>query len=190
MPYINIIGSSGSSKIALKQIEKLKPDAIILDLELSYGEGNGLTMIPEIIENSDIHKPFILITTNNPSTKIDEYAKKAGADYTFYKFQTGYSELMVLNFLLSLKNIIIKDIDNHPIPPAITDSERDKILSNEITDNLNLVGIKPSSAGFKYLKAAILYTILDINKPIFKAIAQQHNLKPQSIQRSIQYVCA
>ncbi len=186
IPDINIVGYSGSSRIALKQIEQHKPDAIILDFELAYGEGDGLTMIPNIVNLSKSHKPFILVTTNNPSTVVHAHARSTGADYIMLKFQKGYSELAVLNFLSSLKNTIVPLRDNTPTPSVLTDHERDKLLLTEITDILNNIGIKPSLKGFDYLKLAIFHSLFTSDDNIFEYVGNHFKLKPQSAQRAMQ----
>lgn len=181
----SICGFSGSSKIAIKQIEDKKPDVIIIDLELSKGEGDGLVLISDIINCCDNYKPFILITTNNPSQRIHSHARDSGADYIMCKFQTGYSEDFVLKFLLSLKNTILPTINNISISPILTEAERDKILLSEITNFLCIIGIRPKLKGFEYLKSAIFYSLFNDDTP-FEIVGKQFHCRPQSVQRAMQ----
>lgn len=184
-PEINICGFSGNSKIALKQIENMKPDVIILDLELTAGEGDGLVMIPDILNISADYSPFILITTNNPSQRIHTHARNTGADYVMCKFQNGYSEEFVLKFLLSIKNTILPTINKTLIPPILNENERDKILLSEISNFLCIIGIRPKLKGFEYLKASIFYSLFNDKSP-FELIGKQFHCRPQSAQRAMQ----
>lgn len=186
MPGINIMGYCSNAQKALSYIRKNKPNAIILDLELTNGKGDGLMIIPDIINLYESYKPFILITTNNPSTYIHKHARTLGADYLIAKYQDGYSEAFVLNFLSSLKNTIVPDTNNTPISSYISNKERDKILLSEITDTLNLIGIKPKLKGFNYLKIAIFLVLFEETNNIFEAVGKHYNVKPQSSLRAMQ----
>ena len=107
---ISVIATTGNSYHALDLIQEYLPDALILDLELNYGKGNGLLFLQKLNNLSLPFMPYILITTNNSSSITLDYARQLGADFIMSKHQEDYSEKYAIDFLRMLKNIILDTI--------------------------------------------------------------------------------
>ena len=64
----SLVGVTNNSNRALQYVWDAQPDAIILDLELHEGGGDGLDFLKKL-KNADVARPpFVLVTTNNIST--------------------------------------------------------------------------------------------------------------------------
>ena len=63
----NLVAITNSANTAIKNIRELQPDIIILDLELTFGQGNGFEVLESIKNDPLPFNPYIVITTNNIS---------------------------------------------------------------------------------------------------------------------------
>lgn len=185
---ISITAITNNSYQALELVKKLPPDAIILDLELNQGQGNGLLFLQEL-ENLDIpFKPYVLITTNNSSPTTYEYARQTGADFIMSKHQADYSEQNAIDFLTMMKDIIQNNITKQYSAYATTESpaQYEKRLKKKITMELNNIGISPKAVGYKYLIDAILLVIDGQSKNLCVTIGQKYAKTDSSVERAMQ----
>lgn len=85
---VQIIGGAESPHDAIDQIASLKPDVVILDLQLVGGSGL------EVLENLKLHSspPRIIVLTNFPFPEYRQKCLEAGADY-FLDKATAFAEL-------------------------------------------------------------------------------------------------
>jgi len=103
---IEIVGTTANVTKALTIAQTELPNAIIVDLELHGGNGNGLQFLSELIKLPLKTKPYLLVTTNNPSRTTHEAARTFGADFIITKYETSYSSEYVLNFLTMMHSAI------------------------------------------------------------------------------------
>ena len=99
----SLIGVTNNTTKALEIIADSLPDALILDLELHNGLGNGLTLLQDLKKLSLPFIPYILITTNNSSSITHKSARKLGADFIIPKYKEDYSAKTVVDFLRMMK---------------------------------------------------------------------------------------
>jgi len=186
---LDIIGITSSSTKALEIVTNLYPDAIILDLELHNGEGNGLNFLENL--KSTNYKPFILIVTNNSSQIMHNILRENGADFIISKHQQDYSEKMVLDFLLSIKNHIQANIV--PTKYEFESSEAIDLKNKEIHSLLlkefTLLGMSNKYSGKAFLYDAIKLKIHNFaydTKTICKIIASSYNKKESNVSHAMQ----
>ena len=65
-----LLGVTNNAYKAVELVKDFLPDAIILDLELHQGAGNGLYVLQELQSLSLPKAPYVLITTNNSSLLV------------------------------------------------------------------------------------------------------------------------
>ena len=78
---VDIIAEASTIKDALKKINDLKPDIIIIDIRMP--DGSGINILEKIQEMSD--KPITIMFTAYPFERIKELCLTTGADYFFNK---------------------------------------------------------------------------------------------------------
>ena len=78
---VEIIGQAQDSVKAMEAIPKLKPDAVILGIPISGG--NGIHFVKNIKE--DKLAPIVMILTHYPYRQYRKKYMDAGADYFFDK---------------------------------------------------------------------------------------------------------
>lgn len=183
-----LAGVTNNSVRALEIIKDCLPDAVILDLELHNGLGNGLTLLQELSTIQLPKFPYILVTTNNTSVITYQTARHFGADFIMSKHQENYSENSVIEFLKMMQPVITisrTQFDNTKKTPE-TPAEQNKRITRRIMSELNLIGINTKSVGYKYLIDAIMI-IMDAPTPnICNIIAKKYGKTESSVERAIQ----
>lgn len=95
IPGLKVIGQAQNAQEAIKDIKKLKPDMVILDVRM-LGT-NGIDIIKNIKKNK--LAPIIIILTNYPYPQYKKKCKEAGADFFFDKSTEFHKVIEVLKRL-------------------------------------------------------------------------------------------
>lgn len=185
--HFNLIGITNSAFSAINKIKEFHPDIIILDLELSLGQGTGFDVLKELKKDNLSYSPYVVVTTNNISNVTHSIAREYGGDFIFTKTQKGYTATQVIDFLLSAKKSIIgrKKTFNTDYNNMLLQS-KEYYLLELINRYLLDLGVSPKHKGFDYLKMAILLTIQEPNKSFIHIIAAKNKKSPASIERAMQ----
>lgn len=183
---ICLTGITNNANKALEYIKDTLPDAVILDLELHEGGGDGLTLLRELRSPEIEVKPYILVTTYNSSVITYDAARKNGADFIMAKHQNDYSAKSVLDFLRIMKPILHARRPNAAPSFVESPAEKEKRLHRRICAELDGIGISPKVVGYQYLIEAIQ---LIMNKPVpnmCSIIGSNHKKTDTSVERAMQ----
>lgn len=190
---LTLVSITNNSYRALELFKDYTPDVVILDLELHYGQGNGLEFLKELRNTPSAILPFILVTTNNSSPTTYRFTRELGVDFIMYKYQQDYSEKKVIDFLKMMKPTIQSTQKSQKQSHATAESpaQKKQRLRRIICTELDYVGINPKAVGYRYLTDAILLSLEnseDSNKPQNPAIeiAKKYNKTIASIERGMQ----
>lgn len=188
MEDVSIVGVTNNADKAVEYVTDYQPHAIILDLELHEGFGNGLTFLGELKNLKLEVTPYILVTTNNSSAVTYEYARKLGADFIMSKHQSDYSAQSVVEFLRMMKDILIsKAISANPNHMTTeTPEQKTKRITRRICTELDLIGISPKAVGYQYLIDAIQIVLKQPTNNICSIIGAMHSKSDSSVERAIQ----
>lgn len=181
-----VIADTNSSDEGVELVHKHLPDAVILDLELQYGLGNGLDFLSQLKKNPPARIPYILVATNNSSPITQRYARESGADFIMYKYQKNYSEKSVIEFLRMISPSICGYQPTALPVTAPVPSDNKNHYIRQIHAELNRVGINPKSVGYQYLTDAILLKI-QRQEDITSTIGKKYHKTPLSVTRAMQY---
>ena len=99
-----VINSSSNGKIALIHLKRLKPDIILLDLEMP--QIDGLTFLEKIRGTYNIPVIVMSVYANDGSAVLDDAIKAGAVDYIAPP--TDYSELQKRKFKTTLRSKISK----------------------------------------------------------------------------------
>lgn len=185
---ITLAGITGNSFEALEMVRQYLPDAVILDLELHHGGGNGLSFLQSLSGLSIGYQPYILVTTNNSSSITYETARKFGADFIMSKHEKDYSGKKVIDFLLMIQETLLanRSLQQQNSAANASPEEKQRKLTQRIYRELDLVGISRKNVGYQYLADAILITY---NKPeanLPAVIAEKYRKSDSSVERAMQ----
>lgn len=188
MDDLELIGVTNDSEKAVEYVREMLPDAVILDLELHQGSGNGLSFLNELKQMNLAYYPYILITTNNSSAVTYEFARQSGADFIMAKHQTGYAPKNAVDFLRLMKSAILsKKISQTPEHNTIeSPAQKNRRIIREVSLELDSVGVSPKAVGYKYLVDAIQMVIDKPSNNLCAAIGKKYGKTDSSVERAIQ----
>lgn len=184
---IEIVGIINNAYDALEMVKSFLPNAILLDLELHTGGGNGLLFLTELRKLILPFTPYILITTNNVSQITLDSARQLGADFILTKYEAGYSAQYVLDFLELMKPAILShEISMDKVRPATPRTMPKPNTTQQIQRELNLIGISPKAVGFRYLTEAIRITAEKPKPNLSHTLAITFGKSSASTERAMQ----
>lgn len=187
-PDIELQNVTNNSEEALTMVRAGLPDAVILDLELHYGGGNGFLFLDGLKRMQLAHPPYILVTTNNSSVITLEQARTMGADFIMAKYETQYSARYVVEFLRMMRKAIKSYTPSSSSSSAPDSSMEDqtRLLVQRIHRELDYVGISPKAIGYQYLTDAILLTMRCPQPNLCRKLSEKYHKSDVSIERAMQ----
>lgn len=188
---MKLVEITKDSMQALEYLSSYQPDVIVLDLELHYGIGNGLSFLENIAQQNIDHPPFILVTTNNNSQIIHNQARKFGADYIIPKYKEDYSAQNCIQFLRALKQPIqcsnkSKSARSVPYNTPKTPQKHHERMDKRLFSEFNQIGISPKMIGRKYLTHAVQLLLEDPTSKVCLLIANKYRKTEASVSRAMQ----
>ncbi len=192
--YINTLdnvqlnGITNDSTQAISLVQDTLPEAVILELELHHGSGNGFLFLSALKQLKLAKSPYILITTNNSSDITYEYARCLGADFIMSKHQSGYSPRQAVEFLQMIhENIFWRtSVDSVSIQLQESPEPNEKEMIIKIQRELNSVGISTKVLGYQYLTDAILSAIDNPENNLVSFLSKKYSKSDTSIERAMQ----
>lgn len=182
---ITLLGVTNDADEALELAQDFMPDAIILDLELHVGSGNGIYFLSQLHRLKLRNMPYILITTHNTSNVTLEAVRQLGADFIITKYQKDYTGQKPIEVLRMMRNAIQRHSSSDTdAPPSPAESERK--LTLRIQHELDHVGISPKAIGYQYLTEAITMATHRPTPNLARLIASKHNKTSASVERAMQ----
>lgn len=182
-----LIGITNNSARAFQYVKEGCPDAVILDLELHHGGGDGLEFLKQLKESHPSRTPFVLVTTNNISEVTHAVARELGADFIMTKSQEGYSAKSVLEFLKITKTVILnrrKQTQSSGYDESPTQAA--KRLQRRICLELDKVGVSAKAIGYTYLIDAITMTVKEPSQHLCDKIGEKYRKSATSVERAMQ----
>lgn len=186
---IHIVSISNNSDEALKYLIDNSPDAVILDLELINGIGDGISFLTKLRECITNALPYILVTTDNVSKTTHKKARLLGADFIMIKSHTDYNAKKVIDFLSSLRIVIhnTREIELantlNVTKLSVSDSYSDTTAL--VSAELNVLGVSHKHIGRDYLLEAIILVISE-HRFFIPVIAKKHKKSDASVERAMQ----
>ena len=188
---ISLVSVTNNARRAAELIQGFHPDALILDLELHQGGGNGLQVLEDLQRMDLPWKPYVLITTNNSSAMTHEAARNLGADFIMSKHQAGYAPQEAVHFLALLRDGILRHRQQAPAGSGRETPEvLRKKLARRIIAELNQIGVSTKAVGYQYLIDAIQLALKGPTPNVCAAIGQSYGKSPASVERAMQNAIA
>lgn len=185
-----LIGTSAFPDEALKITEEFKPNAVVLDLELTYGRGTGFDYLMGIDDLLLETKPYILVVTNNISQTTYSIARNFGADFIIAKAQPDYSEGYIVNFLRSIIDSIPdmkpRRETSSPAVKKRVEDDYNRRMVKKIGKELDIIGINPRFKGRNYLRDAIEMICRKEQTYICNEIGGKYGKTAASVERAMQ----
>lgn len=182
-----VTGYTDDSEKALHMISRLKPHAVILDLELKRGGGDGLDLLTKLKPPQIQQKPFVLVTTNNISSTTHAAARGFGCDYIMTKNEGDYSPLKVANFLRTMKQPIFgngaQKLRRTAQQPPQPDERQ---IKRRLRYELNILGLSNKSLGYGYITEAVILVLKGCRNNLAQRVAKLVHKSEKSVERAMQ----
>jgi len=185
---IRLIGITNNERDAIELVKDHLPDAVILDLELHKGSGNGVSFLETLGQMSAKPSPYILVTTHNVSRITHNRVRQLGADFVMVKSQEDYSAKSVVEFLRSHKQLIHdlrKKMQRVGGSVKVSPFDKRKRLEVRVAAEIDMIGISPRVLGRAYLIEAIVIRIGG-QTDFITEVAKKHRKTNASIERAMQ----
>lgn len=186
---VNLVAITNNASKALDLTAQHLPDAVILDLELHHGSGNGLMYLHELPKLNLIYRPYILVTTNNSSDITYETARQFGADFIMAKHESDYSGQYAVEFLRMIHATLL--VNKKMLSANSTECEspeaKHRKLTTRIGRELDLVGINRKNIGYQYLCDAILLIVEQSDVNFSTVLAEKYHKAEDTIEHAMQY---
>lgn len=181
-----LVAATNNARQALEHTVDHQPDAIILDLELHQGGGDGLSFLSALKRAALPYTPYVLVTTNNVHPMTHEQARRMGAAFIMVKKQADYSAESVIDFLREVKAVIQDSRQKISEAPALP-GDRQKRLLKKITAEVDRIGISPKLLGRNYLIDYIFMLVEDSADTPLTNIAIKYAKTEESVRHAMQH---
>ena len=159
---VHFVGMTGSSEEGFQCLQSRLPEGVILDLQLTKGEGSGLAFLDKLNAAEMPFRPVVVVTTTNQSPYVKDQIEKSGVDWIFCKKQKGYNADFVIDTLLKLRGSLFS-VKHEGVPGEVrsveSPEERRKRIVERIDTEMNLIGLRARYRGRLYLHEAIFFQI-------------------------------
>lgn len=185
---LEVIGSASDGIEALEQIERLKPDVVLLDLVLTRLDGLGvLRKISEMEE-----KPTVIVI----SAFFNEYVVCACSELGVSYFMPKPCDIpALLSHIRQIPNLQRSGNPNMTRQGIAINPPREPEPSLEaaVTDIIHEIGVPAHIKGYQYLREAIILTINDmevinaVTKVLYPEVAKKFSTTPSRVERAIRH---
>ena len=180
---LELVSTTGSAAEALAYVKDHRPDAVVLDLELHKGCGDGITFLRQLNALRLPKRPYVMVNTHNSSRTTHEIVEGLGADFVMYKHQEGYGPEEVAEFLLAIRAGSVSPLHKHPSP---SDQDLGQTLRTRILRELDKVYVNPKNLGYQYLADAIEICCGGLTTNVSAIIGEKYGKSEASVERAMQ----
>ena len=191
---LEIVGVTGSAEQGIQMVKEMLPDVVIMDLELS--EGDGIDAIFRIRQLGLPFDPYILVTTNTTSQPTLQMVRDNGADFVVTKQTKGYGPKQVVNVILRTRKYLRKkadspDISSRPVVEVVSQDARRERITRRIKTEMSYISLMPGKQGYRLIVDAVLIAIerpnniLMVTKDIYPALAKKYGITSKNVERAI-----
>lgn len=187
---LSLVYQTDSQQNALDYMEGHTVDVLLLDIELT--EGDGVSLLDQLQQRT-LAKPFIVVVTNTASTVTLSYMRTHGADYIYQKTNAAYSAAKVLSVILKLYPYkLLEGTREGSYAVERFHSEKARVVTRQYVETeLEKMGFKRSHVGFDYAAEAIQILIANkdeefqITRALYPLIARRHHTTKDGVERGI-----
>ena len=189
---------------ALKQIARLHPEIVIIDLYVSGTDTASVITQTKSLDLYPDRAPAFIVTSQFNNTQMLIEVTEAGADYCMLKPISYPSLTERIRRLLTVRRIQgtapIKAETSNPQPlktvPTAQNANSNFAgaeLETQVTKVIHQIGVPAHIKGYQYLRTAILMTINDndiinsVTKTLYPSVAKQYKTTSSRVERAIRH---
>jgi two-component system response regulator (stage 0 sporulation protein A) len=192
--HINIVGTGSDGIEALKLIEELNLDLVILDILMPHLD--GLAVLERLATLNINPLPKIIVLSTAGQDEITQRAISLGADYYVVKpFDMSVLYQRILKVVSGSTSIGLtkKDLNIPEFTENTLTLKDHRDIELEAADIIREIGISSETKGYKFIREALILAINDLEMlsttyaELYSTIAKKHNTTPGRVERAIQF---
>ncbi len=195
--YINsqndmeVVATAYDGVKAVSTIKDSNPDILLLDIIMP--EKDGLSVLEDMVKDSELKKPTTIVMSAIGQEKITQKAIALGATYYVVKpfdMATLVDRLRVLIDDNTLSNEYITTYTKTTINSSRNSSTP---LEVRVTNIIHDVGVPAHIKGYQYIREAILLSVQNeeiinaVTKTLYPTLAKKFNTTPSRVERAIRH---
>lgn len=172
----------------LELLREKKIGAVILDLELT--EGDGINFLKELKEMT-VEKPLVIVITNNRSEITLSCVRSMGADFICQKNNESYSPDRVLSIIEQTYPYRKKKVSPQMQVISFQRSQEENYQRARIEEVLSNIGFKMNLKATAYLTDAIHYAAFEMKdqdfemKEVYAEVGKKYHTDSSNVEKAI-----
>ncbi len=186
---IEVVGRASDGVQAVRLIDELNPDVVILDIIMPHLD--GLAVLEHYFKISALDKPTFIILSAVGQDKITQKAVALGAEY--YIVKPFDLEILVERIRQLKKGVEMINRSDAAKSLLKQQSSKQPSLEHRITQIMRDMGVPAHIKGYQYMRDAIMLVIdnLDlissVTKKLYPELAIKYKTTPSRIERAIRH---
>ena len=186
-PLFEVVAQAKDGREAIEQIEKYRPDIVILDIVLP--EYDGVYVVNYIRRNMSEYTPVIYMLSGLGTDPVVKQLNELGID--FYSMKPVPMEVVIDTLMMLVKRRGMVEDRTHVPGGKNRAIEGYSLIETQVRDLLRCLGIRPHLASFQCVFDAIMsyprnaeYHI-SLSKDLYPQVAKKHRITISAVDRNI-----
>jgi len=185
-PDMEVVGFAADGAEAIKKINDLKPDVVLMDIVMPKLDGLGLM---QQLQNS-ASPPKVIVITAFFNEQLIAQCVELGA---YYFVPKPCDIQALLSRIRQSKSAITTVSAQIPSPAMYASTKSEKSLEATVTEIIHEIGVPAHIKGYQYLREAIMLTVSDmevinaVTKVLYPAVAKRFSTTPSRVERAIRH---
>lgn len=181
----NVVGETGDGEEAVRLIQELSPEIVIISNFLPGLDGIGVS--EKIRELKLKPMPQIFLLSSFSSESLVRMAFDAGISYFITKPISCEALIDRINTFRAKESSPVAE------PIDLGSEENQKKLALEVTGIIHEIGVPAHIKGYHYLREAIITSVNDmdilnaVTKGLYPSVARQFGTTPSRVERAIRH---
>lgn len=178
---MEVVGSTGDGEELIAMIDRLHPDAVVMDMVLSGADGIEVLDHIRALEKEDA-RPAVLVISGFARGSMARLAAESGADYYLMKPAKNAAVVSRLRQLM-------KGGEEQANGPQM----KSESLENTVTRIIHEIGVPAHIKGYQYLREAIVIAVQDmevinaVTKVLYPEVAKRYDTTASRVERAIRH---
>jgi len=182
---MDIVGDTGDGQEALRLVESLHPDVIVMDVVLSRMD--GLDFLRELSNSDWSSRCAVMVISDFARGPIMSQAALLGAGYFIMK---PCNINRISDRIRQLRKTV--HVQSDVVSPVAAGRGRQN-LESVVTSIIHEIGVPAHIKGYQYLREAIIIAVNDmdvinaVTKVLYPEVAKRYNTTPSRVERAIRH---
>ena len=178
-PQLQVVGQTDDGDEVLPLAEELRPDVVVMDLQLLHTD--GVEVLRKLNRLETGRRPRVLVISAYARGAVGEVAARAGADYQMLK---PCKAAAVAERIQDLAGAA---------PEGNGEQDRRARLESRVTAIIHEIGVPAHIKGYRYLREAILIAVEDrevinaVTKVLYPEVAKRYSTTASRVERAIRH---